>query len=168
MDAKSKQRFWSKVENSSGADCWQWLGCTGDGGYGCFYVKRNGKRITVLAHRFAWELQYGSIPEGMKVTHVCDNPGCCNPAHLKIDTHDGNMDDMVRKGRQAKGEKHGMYGNGYLVAGERNGQHKLTLELAEWIRAGAAGSGSQRFLANLFGVSQSSVSRVQSDKTWIE
>jgi hypothetical protein len=62
-------RFWSKVENSSGASCWQWLGYTSGNGYGHFGIKRNGKHITVGAHCVAWELRFGPIPEGMFVCH---------------------------------------------------------------------------------------------------
>src|SRR5260370_41991285 len=100
-----EERFWEKVENASGADCWQWLGSVSEGRYGHIGTKRNGKYVTVGADRVDWELTFGLIPKGMFVCHLCNNPGCCNPSHLKIDTHVGNMEYKVAQGRQTKGEK---------------------------------------------------------------
>jgi hypothetical protein len=147
-------RFWSKVENSSGADCWQWLDAGRGGGYGAFGIKRNGKHITVDAHRIAWELSYGPVPEGMFVCHRCDNPGCVNPGHLFVDTHNGNMEDMVSKGRQASGERHG--------------RHELTLDDIPLVRLFSAAGASQRFIAKRFNVGQTTVGNVVYGRTWRE
>jgi Autographiviridae endonuclease len=148
-------RFWSKVENASGADCWQWLGHTEDYGYGMFSIKRNGKHISVLAHRMAWELRRGPIPDGLCVLHHCGNPGCVNPDHLFLDTRTGNMEDKVRKGRQAKGES----------AGSR----KLTWIEACAIRRVATDLGFPRqFLANLYDVSLTTIRSVVLGITWRE
>ncbi len=86
-------RFWSKVAKS--AACWEWTASRGQTGYGKAY---KGKRF-VAAHRRAWELAFGAIPEGMCVCHTCDNRGCVRPEHLFLATHEQNMADMVRKGR---------------------------------------------------------------------
>ena len=73
--------------------CWLYGGKTDR--YGHVYVR--GK--IMVAHRVAYELVKGEIPEGMLVCHKCDVPGCCNPDHLWIGTDKDNMQDMVRKGR---------------------------------------------------------------------
>ena len=81
------ERFWTYVVKTAG-DCWEWSGGhTGDG-YSCFSVSREE---AYPAHRFAYELVVGPVPEGLELDHLCRNPGCVNPAHLEPVTHDENM-----------------------------------------------------------------------------
>ena len=90
-----KDQLWERLDKSSA--CWTWTGKRYPTGYGRF-----GKHY---AHRVAYELAYGPIPEGMHVCHSCDNPPCCNPAHLWIGTPKDNMQDRERKGRgKTKGQ----------------------------------------------------------------
>ncbi|MBU2527739.1 MAG: HNH endonuclease [Bacteroidetes bacterium] len=72
------ERFWSKVQKTS--TCWLWLGTPVHFGYGGFN-RSNGKHV--LAHRFAYELLKGSIPDGIVLHHNCQNPLCVNPQHLQ-------------------------------------------------------------------------------------
>lgn len=119
-------RFWNKVAlpDSIGTDqCWDWLGKPHDSGYGRFSI---GHRI-IRAHRFAYELVVGPIPDGLFVCHSCDNRLCCNPAHLWLGSCADNLADMVRKGRSATGEKNGMKKHPERTPqGIRNGSAKLT------------------------------------------
>jgi hypothetical protein len=69
-------RFWPKVDK--GGSCWRWLAGKDSAGYGTF--KLSGRQLG--AHRVAFELVRGPIPEGMHLDHLCRNPSCVNPAHL--------------------------------------------------------------------------------------
>ena len=80
--------------------CWEWQGFCLANGYGRFGL-RAGK--IVLAHRFAYEMANGVIPDGKMILHSCDNPPCVNPAHLSVGTHADNMHDMENRGRRAPG-----------------------------------------------------------------
>lgn len=91
------ERFWQKVVvNKDG--CWGWTGCVAPGGYGRLWLQ--GK--TVRANRFAYLFLKGAIPDGLVVMHTCDNPPCCNPAHLVLGTDQENITDAIRKGRRGK------------------------------------------------------------------
>lgn len=87
------QRFWNKVEKTDG--CWLWTASKNRQGYG--YFRFDGKMMK--AHRMAWLLVHGEIPEGMLVCHTCDNPSCVNPEHLWLGTNQDNQNDMNAKGR---------------------------------------------------------------------
>jgi len=88
-----EKRLWSKVEKTRG--CWFWTGQTNGAGYGL--LLRDGR--TRLAHRIVWELENGPIPEGNLVRHMCDNPACVNPAHLRLGTQRDNMRDRLISAR---------------------------------------------------------------------
>lgn len=99
-DPEFKERkFWGRVDRSGGPlACWPWLGRTNDKGYGYTYVTPTK---TIGAHRQALVYSGVEVPEGRKVLHaVCDNPICCNPAHLKVGTQADNIRDMDEKGRR--------------------------------------------------------------------
>lgn len=76
------------------SECWNWVGCRDHNGYG-----RVGGRGGRYAHRYAWTIFNGVIPDRLQVLHHCDNPPCCNPEHLWLGTHRDNMRDRDEKGR---------------------------------------------------------------------
>lgn len=137
------QTFWSHIDKTTSPNgCWVWSGQTHKG-YG--RIKVNGKKC--LAHRVAWELINGEIPDNMCVCHKCDNPPCCNPAHLFLGTKADNNRDKTEKGRAAKGENFKMA--------------KLTDAQVHELRARYAEGGiTQRSLAMEYGICVTYVSDI--------
>ena len=117
--------FWALVDRSGGPDaCWPWIGRRFPNGYGYFQGPRPLRR-SVLAHREAWRFTNGELADGLFALHHCDNPPCCNPAHLFTGTHTENMADMYRKDRGPTGERHGWHRHPELVPrGDRNGMRR--------------------------------------------
>jgi hypothetical protein len=105
--AKGPEAFWAKVDKSAGQDeCWLYMGFRKWDGYGWLArSKGNAQYHYVTAHRYAWILTHGEPTNGLHVLHRCDNPPCCNPAHLWLGTHADNMADRSRKGRALNGVK---------------------------------------------------------------
>ena len=88
--------FWKRVRKTDG--CWEWRGTKkGAGSYGRY--KHDGKMHR--AHRFAYVLTHGPIPDGLLVLHSCDNRGCVNPQHLRLGTAKDNVRDAVLRERMA-------------------------------------------------------------------
>lgn len=87
-------QFWGHVANCGAGDddCWEWRGAI---------RQRYGAFGGIAAHRMAWMLHNGPIPDGLVILHRCDNPPCCNPRHLSPGTQAKNMADKSAKGRAA-------------------------------------------------------------------
>lgn len=88
------ERLMSKIEIDEKTCCWNWTG-TLSRGYGLLSSKFG--KTPFKAHRLSYELHVGEIPDGLLLRHTCDNPRCCNPAHLLPGTHKQNaIDKSVR------------------------------------------------------------------------
>lgn len=79
-------RFWSKVERTD--TCWLWIAAKTGEGYGV--IGLGPGRGNGMAHRVAYELAVGAIPDGMHIDHLCRTPACVNPAHLEPVTNAEN------------------------------------------------------------------------------
>lgn len=145
--AQRKQMFDRLFTKDSQSGCWNWLGSKTTAGYGLLRVNTRW----MYAHRAAYSFKVGPIPKGMCVCHHCDNKGCVNPGHLFIGTANDNNQDMFRKGRNKRGSK-------YPTA-------KLTEASAVKVfRSGLP----QRVIAALFGIAQSTVSKIKSGSRYKE
>lgn len=153
-------KFWSRMDKRADG-CWLWTGCTYNAGYGSVSWKDSpiGKRRMVGTNRVAWMLTHGPIPEGLDVCHTCDRPLCCNPAHLWLGTHQDNISDAQRKGRNARGE--------------RSNRNKLTEASVREIRRDWRKAGNGRRcrtngneLARRYGVQEGAITAVIYGRTW--
>lgn len=156
-----RERLFTKIVQSPNPDaCWAWTGrvLPGPRGYGS--LKVDGRET--LAHRLMWELTNGPIPDGLCVCHRCDNPPCCNPAHLFIGTHTDNMRDSARKGRLGRGN----IGRPRLdMTGEKHRDAKLTIERVQFARSHAQ-SRTVASMARDFKVSTNALKAAIHGKTW--
>lgn len=104
--APIKDRIKKNIIIDEVSGCWLWQRRRKtrlNGNYGVISVvigKRKNKKVHV--HRAAYEAFIGPIPENMCVLHTCDNPPCCNPAHLSLGTQAENLMDCIKKGRRKK------------------------------------------------------------------
>jgi hypothetical protein len=89
------KRFWLKTRWNPTIGCLEWTAGKLSVGYGMFWVRTTN----IEAHRIAWALSHGAIPEGLCVLHKCDNRACVNCDHLFLGTKGDNARDMCRKGR---------------------------------------------------------------------
>ena len=157
--------FWRKVDQSGGPEaCWPYKDACSSSGYGHFTYFPDRQ---VAAHRYAYELVNGDIPEGMSVLHHCDNRACCNPAHLFVGTQQDNLDDARSKGRTLSGDRNPSRVHPDLVLrGERNGHAKLTTDQVRRIRDLLAEGRTQVSLAAEYGVSSAAISHIGQRITW--
>lgn len=149
--------FWRRTKPVSNG-CLEWPDRIGDKGYGI--ASWEGK--TWGAHRLAWTLTFGPIPDGLWVLHHCDNPPCVNAPGgcLYLGDHEQNVADKVRRGRQ--------------IDGERHGRAKLTAAQVAEIRERyifpsfeGAHDSNARALAKEFGVDRTQIQRLARGESWL-
>lgn len=140
-----RARFFAKVAARDKGGCEVWLAHLNADGYGQFWIDGSMQR----AHRVAWVIANGAIPEGLQVLHRCDIRRCVNPEHVFLGTHSTNVRDMVDKNRQPKGE--------------HNGGAKLTEGQVVAIRYDPR---AQRAIAADYGVAQVTISSIKRGQKW--
>lgn len=147
-----KEKLLSRVVEHSGklpTPCWVWACGLFDDGYGgCAW---NGK--TWRAHRLAYTVFVGPIPNDLQVLHHCDERRCIRPEHTYAGTHQNNMDDMVERGGSLRGEAN-------------VGAILTELEAAEIKWLALEGHLTQTEIGDLYGVGFWVVSMIKLGRNW--
>lgn len=141
--------LWENCKLDHATGCWEWKGLTSLCGYGKLSWQRS-YRAMVGAHRISYAI-FVKDPGNLHVMHSCDNRLCCNPNHLSVGTDAENKADMVKKGRQARGEGHAL--------------SKLTEAEVQEIRLRLRHQKGSH-IAEAYGVTKYVVSQIKLGKTW--
>lgn len=180
---KVEDRFWAKVDKNgplpdqgnphyAGLDrCWVWTASRFKSGYGQFRAAQHKGN----AHRAAFILANGEIPDGMFVCHKCDRRECVNPSHLFAGTPSENMKDCKLKDRNrpslaafAKAHADVAAGLrlGFTPRGSNHGRAKLNEYDVRQIRSAYESGRSQQEIAKEYGVSRSGIGLIVTRKKW--
>jgi hypothetical protein len=144
-----ESRFWSRVDATAGAfSCWPWTGELDQDGYGRIWRDDKQRRCG----RIAMELSGRPLADEEEACHTCDNPICCNPAHLFAGSNLDNIADRHAKGRDPRGE--------------RNRHAVLNEDQVREIRRQMADRSRRQVLAAEYGVSVSTIDNVARRVTW--
>lgn len=115
-----EERFWEKAEKTEG--CWNWTAAKASG-YGRFQI---GKKKQAQAHRVAYELTKGPIAPGLFIDHMCHNPSCVNPDHLRAVTSKENLENRKGADKDSRTGVRGVYWNkandAYYAQVQHNGK----------------------------------------------
>jgi hypothetical protein len=164
------ERFWSHIDKSKGqgktGDCWEWQKSRTSKGYGRFGLWKHNVR----AHRLAYYLTTGEWNE-LNILHKCDNPPCCNPAHLFAGTDTDNRNDKIAKGRHIPHSRGHLRGDDNparkypekIARGEKVGTSKLTGEQVRLIRFSKEPA---KTFTDMFNISKHTVCLIRKNKTW--
>lgn len=147
---RPRKPFWSMVDK--GAVCWLWIGGCNNEGYGIYCRQK--------AHRVAYELSAGPIPDGFCVCHRCDTPACVNPEHLFLGTAAENNADRASKGRSKGTFRPGDTHPAKIRRGERHWQAKLSDVDIERIRDMRMLGVPTTTLGGMFEVNPATISRI--------
>jgi hypothetical protein len=142
-------RLWRKIKIAGEDECWEWQAYKTKQGYGVVGLKSK----TALAHRVAFELKNGPVKDGMCVMHICDNPSCCNPKHLKAGTIAENNADRHSKNR-SRGASH---------KGTKNPSARLKEEQVVQVYNA---SGTLQSIADRFGIKMQTVHDIKRGRIW--
>lgn len=151
--ADPKIRFWQKVDKTSSPNgCWLWIGSLNADGYGNFPWEEIKE---YRAHRIAWLLTNGPIPDGVYVLHkqTCTSRKCINPEHLYLGDQFDNMKDALEQGTFS-------HQKGTLNANSLLNEDAVREIRKEYRRGNVA------FLAKKFGVSIATIRDVHKGRSW--
>lgn len=151
------ERFEAKICREPNSGCWLWAGGINERGYGIIGLGTRQDGVA-KAHRVAWQLFCGEIPDGLNVLHKCDTPACCRPDHLYLGTLRDNSRDAVERGRNFVPNNRG----------ERAKWRKLGWAEVKIIRSyeKRRKRGLGKALAQRFGCSRSAIYEIWAGRNW--
>jgi hypothetical protein len=144
--ANTDDSFWDRVVILGPDECWPWSMSTKNG-YGRF----TQDKVEHYAHRHAYELTYGPVPDGLHVMHRCDYKRCCNPSHLIAGTPAQNTSDAYSAGLIQK------------RLGEAHHRARLTADQA---LAVFYDKRTYRAIGKSYGIALTTVSSIKNGYTW--
>lgn len=160
VTGRDLDRFWSKVSVAAENECWLWIAGKDSAGYGCFRFAG----VMRGSHRWIYQALNGRLPDDINVCHECDTPACVNPRHLWPGTDADNMADAARKRRHHTHRHEASRQRLASLMGSRNrdGQPatKIRLDQIPQIKALREQGFSQQSIADLYEVSQPSISAI--------
>jgi hypothetical protein len=152
MRRNTIQDVLARIDRTAGPDaCWPWLGTRSPRGYGKVKFAGRDERV----HRLIAAHTMGAIAPDLVVRHACDNPPCCNPAHLLVGTPADNRRDCVERGRW----------RGNMTRGSQRPYARLTEEDVLQVRR-LLPTHSHREIADMFGVGKSTIGSIATGDTW--
>lgn len=149
MPINTKHPFWKHVRIRRRTRCWQWLASKRGDGYGQYYFNHRNQG----AHRVAYQLAVGPIPNGKHICHKCDNKECVNPTHFYVSTNKQNHIDAGQRGLLRHGESHPLHKlteKQVLAIRRRYKPHLVTMQM----------------LATEYGVAMTCIQSVIEMRTW--
>lgn len=166
--AKVRKRFDCK-HRCDLKGCWLWTAATNNRGYGV--IGFGGGNKIVLAHRLSWILHNGEIPDGQLVLHKCDVRACVNPDHLYLGNMKDNARDHMERGDpyiyKLHERRHEWDDIRTAAMPRGKNHHRSNAKINESIaRQIFLATGSQREIAERFGLCQQAVSKIKTLKTW--
>lgn len=147
-----EKRLWNKVDRKNDADCWPWEGAVNKDGYGSLRIAQ--MKTDVRAHRIAYAIAHGLPAQGIVIMHLCDNPKCCNPAHLAQGLQKDNMRDMDKKNRRKP------------PIGINNGSNKLTENQVREIKALLSNGKGVKSIAKIYNLTKKTVFSIKKGNIW--
>lgn len=145
--------FWARVDRTG--ECWIWTGPKNEGGYGTFTAIAGVK----TAHRAAFVIAFGEIPEGMYICHRCDNRACVRPEHLYAGDAYTNARD-VRERDRSNARKGGLHPSRfYSHPVHLTEEYRRSAEL--WRTSRESLSMTQRELASALGTTVTTISSLE-------
>ncbi|MEK7124778.1 MAG: HNH endonuclease signature motif containing protein [Patescibacteria group bacterium] len=156
MRRSTEQSFWARKTIKKNG-CWEWTGSVTTTGYGQLFFRGTLHK----AHRLAYLLTHGSIPDGKLIAHKCDNTKCFNPEHIYAGTRKDNIWDSIA---------HGKLKNKHAALLEREkvsvNKRKSKTERAILIRTLSALGTSYSNISRSFRIDKAAISRIVNRKTY--